>query len=136
VNAPRLRELSYIACSIAAAIAGMLLAGQVGIGDSTVGNQFTLLAIAAPVLGGASLLGGYGSFVGCLLGAVVLALAQTLPPTLGLNDAASFLLTGGLTLVALLVYSSGAAAAVRTYIRTVWRKAAVIQGRNAPVQPG
>jgi ribose transport system ATP-binding protein len=131
VNAPRLRELSYVGCSVMAAIAGMILAGQVGIGDSTVGNQFTLLAIAAPVLGGASLLGGHGSFVGCLLGAVVLALAQTLPPTLGLNDAASYLLTGGLTLVALLVYSSGAATAVRTYVRTAWHKAAVLHGRHA-----
>jgi len=124
VNAPRLRQLSYVLCAILAAIAGVLLAGQVGVGDSTVGSQYTLLAIAAPILGGASLLGGRGTFVGCLLGAILLAMAQTMPTMLGLGDGASFLLTGGLTLIALLIYTSGAARAARTYVRTAWRKVA------------
>jgi ribose transport system ATP-binding protein len=136
VNAPRLRALSYVGSGILAAAAGVLLAGQVGVGDSTVGNQYTLLAIAAPVLGGASLLGGYGSFVGCLLGAIVLALAQTLPTTLGLNDAASYLLTGALTLVALLVYSSGAAGAVRTYARTVSHKVRLFRTQTSAAPAG
>jgi ribose transport system ATP-binding protein len=135
VNAPRLRQYSYVVCAIFAAIAGVLLAGQVGVGDSTVGNQYTLLAIAAPILGGASLLGGRGTLIGCLLGAILLATAQSLPTVLGLGDGASFLLTGALTLIALLVYTSGAAMAVRTYVRTAWRKLA--QTRRAPVQsPG
>jgi ribose transport system ATP-binding protein len=124
VNAPRLRQLSYIGCAIVAGFAGILLSAQVGVGDSTVGNDYTLLAVAAPVLGGASLLGGYGSFVGCLLGAVLLALAQTLPTTLDLNDAASFLLTGGLTLLALLIYTSGASATLRGYFRTLMTRVA------------
>ena len=133
VNAPLLRQVSYVICSILAAIAGILLAGQVGVGDSTVGNQFTLLAIAAPILGGASLLGGRGTFVGCLLGAVLLAMAQTMPTTLGMGDGASFLLTGGLTLIALLIYTSGAARAARTYLRMVWRKLTPARGRSVPV---
>ncbi|MCW2953724.1 MAG: hypothetical protein JWQ48_2894 [Conexibacter sp.] len=133
VNAPRLRQYSYVVCASFAAVAGVLLAGQVGVGDSTVGNQYTLLAIAAPILGGASLLGGRGTLIGCLLGAILLATAQSLPTVLGLGDGASFLLTGGLTLIALLVYTSGAAMAVRTYVRTAWRKLA--QGRRPPVAP-
>jgi ribose transport system ATP-binding protein len=122
VPAPRLRALSYVGCAMLAAVAGVVLAGQVGTGDSTVGNSYTLLAIAAPVLGGASLLGGYGSFIGCLLGAVLLALAQVLPTTLGLTDGASYLLTGGLTLIALLIYTSGATAALRVGVRAAARK--------------
>ncbi|WP_259312988.1 ATP-binding cassette domain-containing protein [Capillimicrobium parvum] len=122
VNAPRLRSLSYVVCSILAAFAGILLAGQVGVGDSTVGNQYTLLAIAAPILGGASLLGGRGTFIGCMLGAILLAMAQTMPTTLGLGDGASFILTGALTLIALLIYTTGAAKAARTYGRTIVRK--------------
>jgi ribose transport system ATP-binding protein len=78
----------------------------VSIGDATVGGNFTLLAIAAPVLGGASLLGGRGSFIGCLVGAIVLALTQALPQILGISDATGYLLTGVLTLAALLAYSS------------------------------
>ena len=88
------------------AVAGIAVAAQVSIGDATVGGNFTLLAIAAPVLGGASLLGGRGSFLGCLVGAIVLAVTQSLPQMLGISDAAGYLLTGVLTLAALLAYSS------------------------------
>jgi ribose transport system ATP-binding protein len=113
-NAPRLRQLSYIGCAILAAIGGVLLAAQVGTGDSTVGNQYTLLAVAAPILGGASLLGGRGSFVGCLVGALLLAMSESLPTLLNLGDGTSYLLTGGLTLAALLIYTTGAWAVVRS----------------------
>ena len=102
----RLRVASYLACGVVAAIAGVTVAAQVGIGDSTVGGNYTLLAIAAPVLGGASLLGGRGSFLGCLVGAIVLALTQTLPQILGISDAMGFLFTGLLTLGALMAYST------------------------------
>jgi ribose transport system ATP-binding protein len=134
VNAALLRQLSYVGCAVLAALAGVLLAGQVGVGDSTVGGQYTLLSIAAPILGGASLLGGRGTFVGCLLGAVLLAMAQTLPTVLSLSDGASFLLTGGLTLIALLIYTRGASAAVRAYGRTALRKLSLRQG-STPARP-
>ncbi len=120
-NAPRLRQLSYLGCAVLAALAGVLLAAQVGVGDSTVGNQFTLLAIAAPILGGASLQGGRGTFVGCLLGAVLLAMAETLPTVLSLSDGASFLLTGALTLLALLIYTRGAWGILQSAVRAAHR---------------
>jgi ribose transport system ATP-binding protein len=101
-----LMVLAYLTCGVLAAVAGVMLAAQVSIGDATVGGNFTLLAIAAPVLGGASLLGGRGSFIGCLVGAIVLALTQALPQILGISDATGYLLTGVLTLAALLAYSS------------------------------
>ena len=88
------------------AVAGIAVAAQVSIGDATVGGNYTLLAIAAPVLGGASLLGGRGSFLGCLVGAIVLAVTQSLPQVLGISDALGYLFTGLLTLAALLAYSS------------------------------
>ena len=115
----RMKILSYLACSIIAAFAGILVAGQVGTGDGTVGAGYTLLAIAAPVLGGASLLGGRGSFVGCLVGALMLALATAIVPALKLSDAVSFLIIGGLTLAALLAYSSGGGAFRRRRSRSV-----------------
>lgn len=124
INATRLRVLSYVLCGVLAALAGVFLAGQIGIGDPRGGAGFTLLAIAAPVLGGASLFGGYGTLVGALLGALVLVLAQTLPTILGINVAWGFILTGGLTLLALLAYTGGAGAMLRRAVRTARRKAA------------
>ena len=121
VNAPRLRQLSYVMCAALAGVAGVILAGQVGIGDSTVGNQYILLAIAAPIIGGASLLGGRGTFVGCGLGSVLLALGLTLPTTLSLGEGWNYILTGGLTLIALTIYTQGVWTAVSLRARSLVR---------------
>jgi ribose transport system ATP-binding protein len=66
--------LAFVVCSLFAAAAGILLAGQIGIGngDQSVGSPYTLSAITAVVLGGASIFGGRGSFIGALLGALLL----------------------------------------------------------------
>lgn len=102
------RQLSYVGCAILAAVAGLLLAAQVGSGTPTVGNQFLLLAVAAPILGGASLLGGRGSFVGCLVGAMLLELSEALPGALHLSNGVSYVFAGLVTLLAILVYSGSA----------------------------
>ena len=58
--------LAYVLCSLFAAVGGLLLAAQVGVGDPTVGQNYTLQSISAVVLGGASIFGGRGSFLGAL----------------------------------------------------------------------
>jgi ribose transport system ATP-binding protein len=131
VNAPRLRQLSYVVCAALAGIAGVILAGQVGVGDSTVGNQYLLLAVAAPILGGASLLGGRGTFVGCGLGSVLLALGLTLPTTLSLAAGWNYLLTGGLTLIALTVYTQGVWTTVSLRARSLARRLSTLRPRAA-----
>ena len=104
-NTVAVRSAAYLLCGLLAAVAGVLLAAQVGVGDASTGSGYTLLAIAAPVLGGASLLGGRGMLIGAALGALLLALAESLVPALGVSDATSYLFTGGLTLIGLAVYS-------------------------------
>jgi ribose transport system ATP-binding protein len=102
IPARRVRSTCYLLCSVLAALAGILLAGQVGIGDPNAGNSFTLLAIAAPVLGGAALSGGHGSLVGAALGSLILVVSQSLVSVLGLTDGAGLIFAGALTLLALL----------------------------------
>ncbi|WP_345455212.1 ATP-binding cassette domain-containing protein [Nocardioides marinquilinus] len=105
IPAARLRTLCYVLCAAIAGLAGVILAAQVGVGDPNAGNSYTLLAIAAPVLGGAALAGGHGSLVGAAIGASILALSQSLVTVLALDDGSSFVFAGVLTLLALL--SSG-----------------------------
>ena len=52
--------LAYVLCSLFAGVGGLLLAGQVGVGDPSVGQNYTLQSISAVVLGGASIFGGRG----------------------------------------------------------------------------
>jgi ribose transport system ATP-binding protein len=104
IRATAIRGGAYVVCAVMAAIAGVLLAAQVGIGDASVGEIYTLLAIAAPVIGGASLLGGRGTLIGALLGAVMLALLMTLATVLRISQGVNLLFIGGITLIALLTY--------------------------------
>ena len=64
---------AQVTCSLCAVGAGVLLASQVGIGDPNLGgSDYTLFSLTAAVLGGASIFGGRGSFVGTLVGALLL----------------------------------------------------------------
>jgi ribose transport system ATP-binding protein len=104
IRATAIRGAAYVVCAVLAAIGGVLLAGQVGIGDASVGEVYTLLAIAAPVIGGASLLGGRGTMVGALLGSLMLALLLTLATVLRISQGVNLLFIGGITLIALVTY--------------------------------
>ena len=96
---------AFVACTGIAAAAGIFLGAQTGTGDPTVGTNFALLSIAACVIGGASLAGGRGSFVGSVMAAVFLILLISVTPLVGINDAYAQLITGVLTILAVLAFS-------------------------------
>ena len=63
---------SYILSGILAVLAGLVLASVVGIGDSATGLSFTLVTVTVAVLGGTSVFGGRGSFIGVIFAAFLL----------------------------------------------------------------
>ncbi|HTF09338.1 MAG TPA: ABC transporter permease [Asanoa sp.] len=70
--------LAYTISGFCAGLAGVILASRVGIAQPSVGVAFELDAIAACVIGGASLAGGKGSAAATLGGVLVLALINNL----------------------------------------------------------
>ncbi len=80
-------------------------ARQVGVGDPRVGVSYTLTSITAVVLGGASIFGGRGSFIGALLGAVLIQEVVTATTFLQIGIAWQYYLPGALILVGAGVYS-------------------------------
>lgn len=58
---------------LAAALAGLVIAARLGSGSSNAAVGFELDVIAAVVLGGTSLLGGVGTVIGTVLGALTIA---------------------------------------------------------------
>jgi len=97
--------LAFVLCSVMASLAGFYLAAQVQIGSPLIGN-YGLESIAAAVLGGASLAGGRGSFVGALLAALFLSLIDNVLPLFHQPTEYSQMTIGILILVALVLYSS------------------------------
>jgi ribose transport system permease protein len=76
VSVGRTRVAAYVVTGVFAALAGLSLTATTTIG-SPVPGPYTLLSVAAVVLGGVSLAGGRGGVVGPLIAVVVLQLIQT-----------------------------------------------------------
>lgn len=75
VGMPALRVAAsaYALTGIASACAGLIIAARLGSGSSNAAVGFELDAIAAVVLGGTSLMGGSGTIIGTVLGALTIA---------------------------------------------------------------
>jgi len=103
----RTHMLAFIGCSLFATAAGVMLAGTiaVGNGDPTVGANYTLTSITAVALGGASIFGGRGSFVGAFLGALLLTEIVSAIPFLQIALSWNNWIPGILILVAAGIYS-------------------------------
>jgi ribose transport system ATP-binding protein len=99
--------LAFVLCALCAAAAGVMLAGQSGIGDAdpTLSVNYTLTSITAVVLGGASIFGGRGSFIGALLGAILLTEVVAAVPFLQIPASWNYWMPGILILVGAGIFS-------------------------------
>lgn len=68
----RVRVSSFVWCSALAGVAGVMLASRLQSGQPTAGEFYELTAIAAVVLGGASLYGGEGKLYKTLIGVLIM----------------------------------------------------------------
>ena len=85
-----------------AAVAGVLLLGFTGSAYGDVGQPYLFQTIAAVVIGGTALVGGRGSFLGTVAGAVVLTQINTILIGLGLQPS---LVQAALGLIIILLVS-------------------------------
>jgi ribose transport system ATP-binding protein len=110
---PQLTLLAgYVGCSLLAGIAAVPMMAQVGSGDPSAGINYTLASIAAVVIGGASLFGGRGSFVGSLLGALLIIQVNVVTSFLDIGDSWQSYLLGGMILASVALYSKSREMAV------------------------
>jgi ribose transport system permease protein len=73
VNVRRLKMKIYIFCGLMVGCAAIVLSSRIDSAHPGIGLGFELDAIAASVIGGASLMGGRGSVIGAISGALVMA---------------------------------------------------------------
>jgi ribose transport system permease protein len=95
-----------IISSIAAAIAGMLYAGRLRSGRFQLGVGDELSVIAAAVLGGTSLFGGFGSVVGSIVGALMIGLINNGLILMGLEFSQQLIARGVIIILAVTVARS------------------------------
>jgi ribose transport system ATP-binding protein len=95
----------YMSCSLLTAIGAVMLMSQIGVGDPRQGINYTLSSITAVVLGGTSLRGGRGTFIGTVLGAVLLTEVLNAVSFLGFTETYQYAFQGALIVSAALIYS-------------------------------
>ena len=76
INTKKLKVLVYTLCSALGGLAGIITASKLGVGQPTAGSGFEMDAIAAVVIGGASLSGGEGTVTGTIIGAAIIGVLR------------------------------------------------------------
>jgi ribose transport system permease protein len=86
--------LTYTISGLTAATTGVLLTGYSGQAYLGMGDSYLFTSIAAVAIGGASILGGSGHYIGTIAGALVLTILSGLLPALNLSSGALLVVYG------------------------------------------
>jgi ribose transport system permease protein len=99
----------YVLCGIFSALAGVLLVGFNNAADLGIATPFLLPAVAAVVIGGTSIFGGYGGYAGTILGALILTVLDSLLTILDASAAVKQILYGAIILALAALYARATA---------------------------
>jgi ribose/xylose/arabinose/galactoside ABC-type transport system permease subunit len=99
---------AYVVSAVCAGLAGVLLTGNVGYVDQSLGaaQNLNLLSITAAVLGGVAFTGGEGNVVDTIAGVLLLVVVSNLIVVLGLPVELQLVAQGGVLLLAVVVLAA------------------------------
>lgn len=100
INVLRIQCLVFVIAGITSAAGAILFAARLNSGSPNYGVGMELQAIAAAVIGGASLAGGRGQILGTLLGALIIVIVQNAMNLNGIGSSLQAVIIGGIILIA------------------------------------
>jgi ribose transport system permease protein len=95
----------YAMCGVLSALGGILLVGFNNAADLGIGAPFLLPSVAAVVIGGTSIFGGSGGYVGTIFGALILTVLDSLLTILNASQATRQILYGLIVLGLAAIYA-------------------------------
>lgn len=107
INSKGVIILAYVFAGAIAGLAGLMLVGYAGTAQMDMASEYTMLSVAAVVIGGTKLTGGKGTFIGGALGSLVLILITTILQALNMAAGLKSLIQG-IILIAILIANSRA----------------------------
>src|ERR1700678_1512367 len=102
INTQRVVLIAFALAGGLSAFGGVLLAGYASKAAQAMGDPYLLPAIAGVVLGGASILGGRGSYFGTVAGVILITLLQSILSVVQMPEAGRQI-TYGIVIVAMLL---------------------------------
>jgi ribose transport system permease protein len=104
VPTQRVVMIAFALCGALAAFGGVLLAGYAGKAAQSMGDAYLLPSIAAVVLGGTSILGGRGSYLGTIAGTILITLLQSILSVMQIAEFGRQIIYGVIIVIMLLLY--------------------------------
>ncbi|MCX6383017.1 MAG: ABC transporter permease [Actinobacteria bacterium] len=105
IRTKQFRMLSYGFSGMFSAFSGMLLLGYVTNPNLNLGINYGLPSIAAIVIGGISLAGGAGSYLGAVAGAIILSTLASILVTFQFGESGRQIIFGFVLLILLVLYA-------------------------------
>ncbi len=119
VNVTLITIAVFTLAGMLAGFAGPIDAAYSASADPLAGQSFELDAIAAAVIGGASLAGGKGTIIGTLVGALILTLLDNVMGLNAISDNWQLVIKGLIVVAAVVLQRPGIFTAILAYFRSV-----------------
>ena len=102
IGTNRTASVYSVIASVMAALSGFLLLGYTGTSYMSTGSGYNMDSIAAVVIGGTSIVGGSGGYIGTIAGVGIMILINSLLTVLNVPEAVKQIVQGSLIIVLLL----------------------------------
>jgi len=104
IGTRRIVLIAFVVSGGLSAFGGVLLAGYASKAAQSMGDTYLLPSIAAVVLGGTSILGGRGSYLGTVAGVILITLLQSILSVMQMPEAGRQIIYGVVIVGMLLLY--------------------------------
>jgi ribose transport system permease protein len=104
IRTRRIVLASFAICGGLSAFGGVLLAGYASKAAQAMGDAYLLPSIAAVVLGGTSILGGRGNYLGTVAGVILVTLLQSILSVMQMDESGRQIIYGVVIVAMLLLY--------------------------------
>ncbi|MEJ8735467.1 ABC transporter permease [Mediterraneibacter sp. ICN-202921] len=105
INVKFLKLSAYAVCGMMAALAGMLYAGKVSQLYLGMGDTYQMASVSAVAIGGVSLVGGSGSYVGTMAGCFVIVILESLLAAMNFSQGIQKIIYGIVLFLAVMISS-------------------------------
>lgn len=105
INSKIVVLIAFIIAGIMGTIGGLFLLANVGSAQMQMGSRYTMLSIAAVVLGGTELTGGRGSYIGTAFGAIVIITLTNILTAVNMQQGWRLMIIGGVVVTILSIYA-------------------------------
>ena len=101
----RVVVVTYAACSVLAAMAGLVIVGAVDAANLSLADVYLLPSVAAVIIGGTSIFGGRGGYAGTIIGALILTVLNSILTLLDVPEPVRQILYGAIILLLAAAYT-------------------------------